>query len=189
MPTATSCVVIRSFLAGKKLLLAVQLIPHEPYFCYNCLYYRVLLVSCFLRDISELHTFPNPTDDSRALKNVKFSFARILLSAIHSLPAGTASFQCGHAACHAVQAIPLRAFFLNPSDSRRDACRCSGSLQLYSHSEIRHCTVNRGVYHGRVECVRPWVVGRDDGILLCAACQVLASEIYFEMLESACSLC
>ena len=111
MPTATSCVVIRSFLAGKKLLLAVQFIPHEPCFCYNCLYYRVLLVSCFLHDISELHTFPNPTDDSRALKNVKFSFARILLSAIHSLPAGTASFQCGHAACYSVQAVLLRAFF------------------------------------------------------------------------------
>ena len=68
MPTATSCVVIRSFLVGKKLLLAVQFIPHEPYFCYNCLYYRVLLVSYFLRDISELYTSPNPTDDSRALK-------------------------------------------------------------------------------------------------------------------------
>ena len=74
MSIATSCVVIRSFLAGKKLLLAVQLIPHEPYFCYNCLYYRVLSISCFLRDISELYRLPNPTDDSRALKDVKFSY-------------------------------------------------------------------------------------------------------------------
>lgn len=60
MPTATSCVVIRGFLAGKKLLLAVQFIPHEPCFCYNYLYYRVLIVSYFLRDISELSAFEIP---------------------------------------------------------------------------------------------------------------------------------
>ena len=189
MSIATSCVVIRSFLAGKKLLLAIQFIPHEPYFCYNCLYYRVLLVNYFLRDISELYSFQNPTDDSRALKNVKFSFARILLSAIHSLPAARHHVSAGMLLAIRYSLFCVVLFLLTPSASRRDACRCSGSLQLYSHSEIRHCTVNRGVYHGRVECVRPWVVGRDDGILLCAARQVLASEIYFEMLEYACSLC
>lgn len=189
MSIATSCVVIRSFLAGKKLLLAVQLIPHESCFRYNNLYYRVLPISCFLRDISELYTSPNPTDDSRALRNVKFSLPESCYQLFTACQQARHLFSVCMLLAIRYSLFRFVLFLLTPSASRRDACRRSGSLQLYSHSEIRHCTVNRGVYHGRVESVRPWVVGRDDGILLCAACQVLASEIYFEMLESACSLC
>ena len=48
---------------------------------YNYLYYKDLPPNHSLCNISQLHHLPNPTDDSRALKNVKFSYFALSICA------------------------------------------------------------------------------------------------------------